>query len=120
MTADAFPADPAIAGAVQPAAGPGIRLEIRQPRVIAHLPRRRIDNLRVGRVGGKHWQHVGLDDSRHFCKILVDPQHPDSVLVGALGHYFGPNGRGADAAGYVLHRHSHHGMARPGAIPGRR
>ena len=40
---------------------------------------------------GRHWQHVGLDDSRHIGKILVDPQHPDTVLVGALGHYFGPN-----------------------------
>ncbi|TAL86535.1 MAG: hypothetical protein EPN74_04520 [Rhodanobacter sp.] len=41
--------------------------------------------------GGKHWQHMGLDDSRHIGKILVDPGHPDTVLVGALGHYFGPN-----------------------------
>ena len=41
--------------------------------------------------GGKHWQHVGLDATRHIGKILVDPQHPDTVLVGALGHYFGPN-----------------------------
>ncbi len=41
--------------------------------------------------GGKHWQHMGLDDSRHIGKILVDPQHPDTLLVGALGHYFGPN-----------------------------
>lgn len=41
--------------------------------------------------GGQHWQHVGLDATRHIGKILVDPQHPDTVLVGALGHYFGPN-----------------------------
>ncbi len=41
--------------------------------------------------GGKSWQHIGLDDSRHIGRILVDPQHPDTVLVGALGHYFGPN-----------------------------
>ncbi|MCW8807721.1 MAG: hypothetical protein OQK79_06360, partial [Rhodanobacter sp.] len=41
--------------------------------------------------GGQHWQHVGLDDTRHIGKILVDPEHPDTVLVGALGHYFGPN-----------------------------
>jgi photosystem II stability/assembly factor-like uncharacterized protein len=40
---------------------------------------------------GKSWQHIGLDDSRHIGKILVDPQHPDTVLVGALGDYFGPN-----------------------------
>ena len=41
--------------------------------------------------GGRHWQHVGLDATRHIGRILVDPQHPDTVLVGALGHYFGPN-----------------------------
>ena len=41
--------------------------------------------------GGKSWQHAGLADSRQIGRILVDPQHPDTVLVGALGHYFGPN-----------------------------
>lgn len=41
--------------------------------------------------GGRTWQHMGLDDTRHIGRILVDPQHPDTVLVGALGHYFGPN-----------------------------
>src|SRR6185437_5055503 len=41
--------------------------------------------------GGKNWQHVGLADSKYIGKILVDPTHPDTVLVGALGHYFGPN-----------------------------
>ena len=41
--------------------------------------------------GGSTWQHMGLDDTRHIGRILVDPQHPDTVLVGALGHYFGPN-----------------------------
>jgi len=41
--------------------------------------------------GGKRWQHLGLDETRHIGAILVDPQHPDTVLVGALGHYYGPN-----------------------------
>jgi len=41
--------------------------------------------------GGQHWQHMGLDATRHIGKILIDPQHPDTVLAGALGHYFGPN-----------------------------
>jgi photosystem II stability/assembly factor-like uncharacterized protein len=41
--------------------------------------------------GGSHWKHMGLEDSRHIGKILVDPQHPDTLLVGALGHYYGPN-----------------------------
>ncbi|MEO8780092.1 MAG: hypothetical protein ABI389_15680 [Rhodanobacter sp.] len=41
--------------------------------------------------GGRSWQHIGLDKTRHIGRILVDPRHPDTVLVGALGHYFGPN-----------------------------
>jgi len=41
--------------------------------------------------GGKSWQHIGLADSKYIGKILIDPKDPDTVLVGALGHYFGPN-----------------------------
>ena len=41
--------------------------------------------------GGRHWQHAGLADSKYIGRILVDPKDPDTVLVGALGHYFGPN-----------------------------
>ena len=41
--------------------------------------------------GGEHWQHVGLTDTKYIGKILVDPKDPNTVLVGALGHYFGPN-----------------------------
>ncbi len=41
--------------------------------------------------GGKSWQHMGLADTKYIGRILVDPKDPDTVLVGALGHYFGPN-----------------------------
>jgi photosystem II stability/assembly factor-like uncharacterized protein len=41
--------------------------------------------------GGRTWKHVGLDPTRHIGRILVDPHDPDRVLVGALGHEFGPN-----------------------------
>ncbi len=40
---------------------------------------------------GKHWQHVGLTDTKYIGRILVDPKDANTVLVGALGHYFGPN-----------------------------
>ena len=40
--------------------------------------------------GGKTWHHMGLDDSRHIGKILVDPRNPDIVLVAALGHIYSP------------------------------
>ena len=41
--------------------------------------------------GGKSWQDAGLHATRHIGAILVDPRDADTVLVGALGHYFGPN-----------------------------
>ncbi len=41
--------------------------------------------------GGETWRNVGLRDSRHVGKILVDPNDADVVLVAALGHVFGPN-----------------------------
>jgi photosystem II stability/assembly factor-like uncharacterized protein len=34
---------------------------------------------------------VGLTDTRHISRVLVHPQDPDVVYVGALGHLFGPN-----------------------------
>src|SRR5581483_5164152 len=41
--------------------------------------------------GGRTWTSAGLGATRHIGAIVVDPQRPDTVLVGALGHYFGPN-----------------------------
>ncbi|HEX5961439.1 MAG TPA: hypothetical protein VFY97_09375 [Rhodanobacteraceae bacterium] len=41
--------------------------------------------------GGRTWRHVGLTDTKYIGRILVDPKNPGTVLVGALGHYFGPN-----------------------------
>jgi photosystem II stability/assembly factor-like uncharacterized protein len=41
--------------------------------------------------GGLTWMHLGLDDTRHIGRILVDPRDPNVVLVGALGHAYGPN-----------------------------
>jgi photosystem II stability/assembly factor-like uncharacterized protein len=41
--------------------------------------------------GGKSWQHMGLRDSERISAIVVHPQNPDVVYVGALGHAFGPN-----------------------------
>jgi photosystem II stability/assembly factor-like uncharacterized protein len=40
---------------------------------------------------GATWTHVGLSETRHIAKILVDPRNPDIVLVAALGHAYGPN-----------------------------
>ncbi len=40
---------------------------------------------------GQTWQHLGLTDTRHIGKIIVDPNNPDIVLVAAVGHAYGPN-----------------------------
>jgi len=41
--------------------------------------------------GGATWNHVGLEDTRQISRIVIDPQNPNVVYVGALGHAFGPN-----------------------------
>ena len=41
--------------------------------------------------GGARWRFLGLEDTRHIGRILVDPKNPDIVLVAALGHAYGPN-----------------------------
>jgi photosystem II stability/assembly factor-like uncharacterized protein len=43
------------------------------------------------RDGGRTWQHLGLEDSRHISRIVIDPQNTDTVFVGVLGHVYGPN-----------------------------
>ena len=41
--------------------------------------------------GGESWQNIGLRDTRQISRIVIDPQNPDIVYVGALGHAYGPN-----------------------------
>ena len=41
--------------------------------------------------GGRTWVRAGLEATRHIGRILVDPRNANTVLVGALGHIFGPN-----------------------------
>jgi photosystem II stability/assembly factor-like uncharacterized protein len=40
---------------------------------------------------GKTWTNIGLGDTRHIAKIIVNPDDPDNVYVAAIGHAFGPN-----------------------------
>jgi photosystem II stability/assembly factor-like uncharacterized protein len=40
---------------------------------------------------GQSWQHLGLKDTRHIGRLIVDPKNPNRVFVAALGHAFGPN-----------------------------
>ena len=41
--------------------------------------------------GGKNWTDLGLHDSRYIGRIWVSPTDPNVVLVGAVGHFFGPS-----------------------------
>jgi photosystem II stability/assembly factor-like uncharacterized protein len=41
--------------------------------------------------GGETWKHLGLEDTRHIARILVDPRNPDVVLLAAMGHSYGPS-----------------------------
>lgn len=36
--------------------------------------------------GGDSWRHLGLEETRHTGRIVVDPSNPDIVYVGALGN----------------------------------
>lgn len=40
---------------------------------------------------GKTWQHMGLSDSHHIGRILINHKNPDEVVVGATGHLYTPN-----------------------------
>jgi len=41
--------------------------------------------------GGDTWQALGLADTRHIGRIWIDPADANTVLVAAVGHFFGPN-----------------------------
>ena len=41
--------------------------------------------------GGKSWSSMGLRDSHHIGRIVIDPVDPDTVYVAALGHIWASN-----------------------------
>ncbi len=40
---------------------------------------------------GKTWRNMGLKDSHHIGRILINPANPDTVYVAALGHLYSEN-----------------------------
>lgn len=40
---------------------------------------------------GKTWENVGLNDSHHIGRIIINPKNPDEVVVGVTGHLYSPN-----------------------------
>ena len=40
---------------------------------------------------GKSWTNMGLGDSHHIPRIVIDPRNPDVVYVAAMGHLYSDN-----------------------------
>lgn len=40
---------------------------------------------------GKSWTHLGLSDSHHISRIVINPNNPNEVVVGVIGHLYSPN-----------------------------
>jgi photosystem II stability/assembly factor-like uncharacterized protein len=41
--------------------------------------------------GGKSWKNMGLKNTRHISRIIINPGDPNIVYVAAMGHLWGPN-----------------------------
>ncbi len=41
--------------------------------------------------GGMTWVNMGLHDSHHIGRVVVDPNNPELVFVAAIGHMWTPN-----------------------------
>lgn len=40
---------------------------------------------------GKTWENMGLKETRHISRIIINPGDPNIVYVAAMGHLWGPN-----------------------------
>ena len=40
---------------------------------------------------GKTWQHMGLNDSHHISKILINPSNTNEIVVSVVGHLYSKN-----------------------------
>jgi photosystem II stability/assembly factor-like uncharacterized protein len=40
---------------------------------------------------GETWQNVGLTDSHHIGRIIINKNNPNEVIVGVIGHLYTPN-----------------------------
>jgi len=40
---------------------------------------------------GQTWQHVGLSDSQHIGRIIINKNNPDEVVIGVIGHLYSKN-----------------------------
>jgi len=40
---------------------------------------------------GETWQNMGLADSHHIGRIVINPNNPDEIVVAVTGHLYSPN-----------------------------
>ena len=40
---------------------------------------------------GKTWKHVGLSDSQHIGRVIINKNNPNEVVVGVIGHLYSKN-----------------------------
>jgi len=40
---------------------------------------------------GKTWEYLGLSDTHHIGRIVINPNNPDEVVIGVIGHLYSPN-----------------------------
>jgi len=40
---------------------------------------------------GQTWKNMGLHDTHHIGKVIIDPENPDVVYVAAIGHFWSRN-----------------------------
>ena len=40
---------------------------------------------------GRTWKNMGLQDSHHISRILINPLNPNEIVVGAVGHLYSKN-----------------------------
>ena len=50
------------------------------------------DGVYKSEDGGKSWKNVGLKDSQHIGRIVVNPENSDIVYVAAQGPLYTPGG----------------------------
>ncbi len=40
---------------------------------------------------GKNWEYLGLSDSHHVGRIIINKNNPDEVIIGVIGHLYSSN-----------------------------
>ena len=49
------------------------------------------DGLYKSTDGGENWTTIGLPETHHIGRIVIDAADPQTILVAALGHLYGDN-----------------------------